>query len=77
MRKVLFVVDEKKVGGVSTVLENILNNIDYTNIDVDVLILHNNGTAFTNLNDKKAINIITNTAGPIKTNCRLIKWYGS
>lgn len=52
MRKVLFVVDEKKVGGVSTVLENILNNIDYTNIDVDVLILHNNGTALTNLNDK-------------------------
>ena len=50
MRKVLFVVDEKKLGGVSIVLENLLNNLDLTNLKVDVLILHNNGTALTNLN---------------------------
>jgi len=52
MQKVLFVVDEKKLGGVSIVLENLLNNIDLTNLDVTVLILHNSGTSLTNLNDK-------------------------
>ena len=52
MQKVLFVVDEKKLGGVSIVLENLLNNLDLTNLSVDVLVLHNNGASLTNLNDK-------------------------
>lgn len=50
MQKVLFVVDEKKLGGVSVVLENLLNNLDLTNLNVDVLVLHNSGTSLTNLN---------------------------
>ena len=65
MQKVLFVVDEKKLGGVSILLENLLNNLDLTNLDVDLLVLHNSGTSFTNLNKKihviygtKAFNII-------------------
>lgn len=52
MKKVLFVVDEKKLGGVSIVLENLLNNLDLMSLDVDLLILHNSGTSFTNLNKK-------------------------
>ena len=52
MQKVLFVVDERKLGGVSIVLENLLNHLDLTNLSVDVLVLHNSGTALTNLNDK-------------------------
>ena len=59
MQKVLFVVDEKKLGGVNVVLENLLNNLDLTNLDVDLLILHNSGTSFTNLNNK--INVIYGT----------------
>ena len=59
MHKVLFVVDEKKLGGVNVVLENLLNNIDLTNLSVDLLILHNTGTSFQNLN--KNINIIYGT----------------
>lgn len=49
MKKILFVVSERKMGGVSTVLEDILNNIDYSNILVDVLILNNKGTSLKNL----------------------------
>ena len=59
MKKVLFVVDEKKIGGVSTVLESILNNLDLTNLNIDLLVLHNTGNALTNLN--KNINIIYGT----------------
>ena len=42
-KKVLFVVDEQMYGGISTVLVNILRRLDYSNYDVDVLILHNRG----------------------------------
>lgn len=52
MKKVLFVVDEKKLGGVSIVLENLLNNLDLTNLDITVLILHNSGNSLTKLNNK-------------------------
>ena len=52
MKKILFVVDEKKMGGVSVLLENLLNNIDLTNLDITVLVLHNFGTSLSNLNDK-------------------------
>jgi len=43
MNKVLFVVDERMLGGVSIVLENILNNMSRKNLDITVLVLHNNG----------------------------------
>lgn len=49
MKKVLFVVDERKLGGVSIVLENILNNISLKDLDITVLVLHNNGDKLVNL----------------------------
>ena len=63
MKKVLFVVDERKLGGVSILLENILNNLDNKNLDITVLILHDNGDRLKNINAKiiygtKAFNII-------------------
>lgn len=59
MQKVLFVVDEKKIGGVNVVLENLLNNLDLTNLKIDLLVLHDSGMSFTNLNNK--INVIYGT----------------
>ena len=56
MKKVLFVVDERKLGGVSIVLENILNKIDLKKLDITVLVLHNNGTRLSNL--RKEIKVI-------------------
>lgn len=44
MKNVLFVVDERKMGGVSIVLEDILDRLDYQRVHVDVLVLHDNGT---------------------------------
>lgn len=58
-RKVLFVVDEKKLGGVNVVLENLLNNLNLNKLDVTLLILHNTGTALNNLNSN--INVIYGT----------------
>lgn len=49
MKKALFVVDERKLGGVSIVLENILNNISRKKIDISVLVLNNNGDRLINL----------------------------
>jgi len=42
-KKVLIVNDERQIGGVAIVLETILNNIDLTNMEIDLLILHDNG----------------------------------
>lgn len=63
MKKVLFVVDERKLGGVSILLENILNNLDNKNLDITVLVLHDNGDRLENIKAKviygtKAFNII-------------------
>ena len=55
MQKILFVVDEKRMGGVSIVLEDILKNIDKTNKEIDLLVLQNDGECFADLRD---INII-------------------
>lgn len=49
MKNILFVVDEKKIGGVNILLEDILNNVDFKNSKIDLLILHNNGDRFINL----------------------------
>ena len=59
MKKVLFVVDERKLGGVSILLEGILNNLDRDNLDVSVLVLHNSGDRLENLN--KDIKVIYGT----------------
>lgn len=55
MKKILFVVDEKMIGGVSIVLEDILNKIDKTNNRIDLLVLHPVGDRFSNI---KNINYI-------------------
>ena len=47
MKKILFVVDERKIGGVSILLENILRNLDTSNYKIDVLVLHNIGDRLT------------------------------
>lgn len=59
-RKVLFVVDEKRMGGVSVLLEDILNMINIKNYSIDVLVLHNNGSMLNNL--PKDVNIIYGTS---------------
>lgn len=53
---ILFVVDEKRMGGVSILLEDILNLIDIKKYNIDILVLHNNGEMLNNI--PKEINII-------------------
>lgn len=43
MRKILFVVDERQMGGVSVLLDDILKKINLKKFNVDVMVLHNNG----------------------------------
>lgn len=56
MKKILFVVDERKMGGVSILLEDMLKMLNLKNKKIDILVLHNNGDRLTNL--PKNINII-------------------
>lgn len=56
MKKILFVVPDRKMGGVSVVLEDILNNISLEEKQVDLLILNNEGSRLANID--KRINII-------------------
>ena len=56
MKKILFVVDERKLGGVSIVLENILKNVDRNNLKINVLVLHNNGDRLNDL--PEGVNVI-------------------
>ena len=58
-QNILFVVDEKRMGGVSILLEDILNTINIKNYNVDILVLHNNGEMLNNL--PKEVNIIYGT----------------
>ena len=58
-KNILFVVDEKQMGGVSVLLEDILNNIDIKKYNIDIAILHNVGDYLNNL--PKNINIIYGT----------------
>lgn len=57
MKKILFVVDEKKMGGVSIVLENLFNELK--DFHFDLLVLHNNGDRFKNVAN---VNIIYGTS---------------
>ena len=59
MKNILFVVDEKRMGGVSVLLSDILNKIDIKKYKIDVLVLHDNGDYLNDL--PKSINIIYGT----------------
>ena len=59
MKNVLFVVDEKRMGGVSILLQDILNNFDISKYNIDILVLHNNGDSLNDL--PKSVNIIYGT----------------
>ncbi len=59
MKKVLFVIDERKMGGVSVVLQDILNFINLDKYEIDIMILDNNGDYLNELD--KRINIIYGT----------------
>ncbi len=58
-KNVLFVVDERKMGGVSILLTDILKSINISKYNIDVLILHNNGNELNDL--PKEVNIIYGT----------------
>ena len=55
-RNILFVVDEKRMGGVSVLLEDMMNMINISKYNIDILVLHNNGEMLENLDEN--INII-------------------
>ena len=59
MKNILFVVDERKMGGVSIVLRDILRFINIDKYNIDVMVLHNNGDYLNDLNPK--INMIYGT----------------
>ena len=48
MKKILFVVTDRKMGGVSIVLEDISNNISLSKYKIDLLILNNEGEKIVN-----------------------------
>ena len=60
-KQVLFVVDEQMYGGISVVLTAILKKMDYKKYDIDVLILHNRGTALKKENLPEEVGIIYGT----------------
>ena len=60
MKKILFVVDEKKMGGVSVLLSDILNNINLKDKEIDIMVLHNSGDYLDDL--PKGINLIYGTS---------------
>ena len=59
-KNILFVVDEKRMGGVSVLLEDILNNINVDKYNIDIAVLHNAGDYLNNL--PKNVNIIYGTS---------------
>lgn len=58
-KNILFVVDERRMGGVSVLFEDIMNLLDITQYNIDLLVLHNNGDSLQNL--PNSINIIYGT----------------
>jgi len=57
MKKILFVVTDRKSGGVSMVLEDILNNLSLDKYEIDLLIFNDDGNMIVDRIDNK-INII-------------------
>lgn len=58
-KNVLFVVDEKMMGGVSILLSDIVNLLNSKKYQIDILVLHNHGTCFNDLPSN--VNIIYGT----------------
>lgn len=58
-KNILFVVDEKKVGGVSVLLADIINLLNQDKYNIDICVLHNAGNYLDDLNNK--VNIIYGT----------------
>lgn len=58
-KNVLFVVDERRMGGVSVLLEDMMNMIDLSKYNIDILSLHNNGEMLEKL--PKGVNLIFGT----------------
>jgi len=58
-KDILFVVDERRMGGVSILLEDMLNMMDMAKYNVDILVLHDNGEMLSNLPNK--VNVIYGT----------------
>lgn len=54
-KNILFVVDERKMGGVSVLLEDMVNMINFNKYNIDILVLHNNGRMLENINKKVRI----------------------
>jgi len=59
-KKVLFVVDEKQMGGVSVLLSDIMKKINLKKYNIDIMVLHNNGEYLDDL--PKNINLIYGTS---------------
>ena len=55
MKKVLFVVDERMMGGVSILLHDILNSLNIKKYEIDVMVLHNRGDYLDNLDPQVSI----------------------
>lgn len=58
-KNILFVVDERRMGGVSVLLEDILNTLNLNKYSIDILVLHNNGEMLENI--PKEVNLIYGT----------------
>lgn len=59
-KNVLFVVDERRMGGVSVLLEDMMNMINLNKYNIDILSLHDNGEMLENL--PKGVNLIFGTS---------------
>ena len=55
MKRVLIVNDEMVVGGVARVLVNMLKELDFDDVKIDILILHPHGDMLKNIPEKYAI----------------------
>lgn len=56
MKKILFVVDENRMGGVSILLEDMMKMINKKDKKIDILVLHNSGDRLKNL--PNGVNVI-------------------
>ena len=58
-KSVLFVVDERRMGGVSILLQDMMNNMNIDKYNIDILVLHNNGEFLVDLPEN--VNVIFGT----------------
>ena len=50
-KNILFVVDEREMGGVSVVLNDLVHKLDSNKYSIDILVLHNKGNMLNDLPD--------------------------